>query len=50
MLGSYQIRLLVVLPFIPALVYWLLPSKLGDMLSPLHLRGGTYRTAVHPQM
>jgi hypothetical protein len=39
-----------VLLFNPALVYWLLPNKLGVMLSLLHLEGRTYRTAVHLQM
>jgi hypothetical protein len=40
----------VVLPFNPALAYWLLPIKLGVMLSLLHLEGRAYRTAVHLQM
>jgi len=29
---------------------WLLPIKLGVMLSLLHLEGRTYRTTVHLQM
>ena len=49
-LDSYRVRLLVVLPFNPALAYWLLPIKLGVMLSLLHLEGRAYRTAVHLQM
>jgi hypothetical protein len=38
LLDSYRVRLLVVLPFNPALACWLLPNELGVMLSPLHLR------------